>query len=543
VIINKKRLSDLPEKPGIYIFKNRKHEAIYVGKAKNIKKRVRTYFYKSKDSRRNIDFLMQEADDLDFISTKTEEDALLLENRTIKNKQPKYNILLKDDKTYASLRLEINKLYPRISIARKCDDKESIYLGPFKSSQSLYETKRLIQKLFGVRDCTDAKFNRHKDRACIFKNIGLCLGPCDETGLEKDYVTNIDFVVDIFKGKVAKLKQQIKSKMELMAKEERFEEAAFYRDQFETLKNNPVFDTKSLQKVSNLDVVGFASSKNRVQIIILFIRGGYIIDKADLFFTSKTKQLEIEIYQLISQFYSKQISTPDGILLSNEFQYLTELKEDLLAIGLKKINIQIPKKGKKNKLIELAKNNAEDHIKNNIKSEKETNLTLSNLKNIMSLHRVPKRIECFDISNTQGTNPVGSMVTFINGKPQKSFYRKFKVKSKGPNDYTMMEEVVSRRLKRIGQNGWEKPDLILIDGGKGHLNRISKILNSDINIASIAKPRKNEKTDKIYLPNQKKPADFKDNIEEFGILVRARDEAHRFAITFHKSKRNKEMFS
>ena len=161
----------------------------------------------------------------------------------------------------------------------------------------------------------------------------------------------------------------------------------------------------------------------------------------------------------------------------------------------------------------------------------------------MRLYRVPKRIECFDISNTQGTNPVGSMVTFINGKPQKSFYRKFKVKSKGPNDYTMMEEVVSRRLKRIGQNGWEKPDLILIDGGKGHLNRISKILNSDINIASIAKPRKNEKTDKIYLPNQKKPADFKNNIEEFGILVRARDEAHRFAITFHKSKRNKEMFS
>ena len=169
--------------------------------------------------------------------------------------------------------------------------------------------------------------------------------------------------------------------MELMAKEERFEEAAFYRDQFETLKNNPVFDTKSLQKVSNLDVVGFASSKNRVQIIILFIRGGYIIDKADLFFTSKTKQLEIEIYQLISQFYSKQISTPDGILLSNEFQYLTELKEDLLAIGLKKINIQIPKKGKKNKLIELAKNNAEDHIKNNIKSEKETNLTLTKIYN------------------------------------------------------------------------------------------------------------------------------------------------------------------
>ena len=150
-------------------------------------------------------------------------------------------------------------------------------------------------------------------------------------------------------------------------------------------------------------MVGFASSKNRVQIIILFIRGGYIIDKADLFFTSKTKQLEIEIYQLISQFYSKQISTPDGILLSNEFQYLTELKEDLLAIGLKKINIQIPKKGKKNKLIELAKNNAEDHIKNNIKSEKETNLTLSNLKNIMRLYRVPKRIECFDISNTQGS--------------------------------------------------------------------------------------------------------------------------------------------
>ncbi len=543
MIIDKKQLSDLPENPGIYIFKNQDNKPIYIGKAKNIKKRVKSYFYSSKNLRGKIDFLMEEANSLDFISTQTEADALILENKAIKNKQPKYNVLLKDDKTYASLKLEINKLYPRISISRKCDDQESIYLGPFKSSNALYKTKRLIQKMFGIRDCSDNKFNRHRIRACIFKNIGLCLGPCDENGLEKKYKDNMDSVVNIFNGKLNKLGSKIKKNMESMATQERFEEAAFYRDQLEILNTTNLFDNQILKKIGNLDVVGFKTQNNKVQIIILFLRGGYIIDKADLYFTSKTKQLQMEIYQIISQFYSKQISIPNTVLVSDKFIYLTELKEDLLEISSRKIKVEAPKKGKKNMLIELATQNADDYIKKNIKSEKDTSSLLEGLKRIMNLDRIPRRIECFDISNIQGKNSVGSMVTFINGKSEKNLYRKFKIKTRGPNDYAMMEEVVSRRLKRIGESGWEKPDLLLIDGGKGHLNKIHKIVDSDINIASIAKSKNKQERDKIYLPNKKLPVDFNSNQDELNILIKARDEAHRFAIGFHKSKRSKAMFS
>ena len=190
----------------------------------------------------------------------------------------------------------------------------------------------------------------------------------------------------------------------------------------------------------------------------------------------------------------------------------------------------------------MAFQNAKNYIKSNIKSEKEIDFDLENIKKILGLDNTPRRIECFDISNTQGSNPVGSMVTFINGRPNKSLYKRFKVQTQGPNDYAMMEEVVSRRLKRVGQTGWEKPDLILIDGGKGHLNKIYRILNSDIGIASIAKPSKSAKIDRIYLPHKKASIDFSGNLEELKILINARDEAHRFAITFHKLKRKEAMF-
>ena len=540
--LNKDKIPTLPDEPGIYIFKNKENQTLYVGKAKSLKKRIKSYFSKSKDSRTNINFLMQEAESLDFISTKTEEDALVFENKTIKAKQPKYNILLKDDKTYASLRIEIKKNYPRISIVRKCDDRDSIYLGPFKSSDKLHKTKRLFQKIFGVRDCTNNKFQRHRKRACIYKDMGICLGPCEDNSLNKLYSKNISLIKDIFKGKVGELKKQVKEKMNLMAKNENFEEAAFYRDELDLLNNNHFFSSVSVEKLKNTDLIGFYVLKNKIQIIILFFRGGYVIDKADLYIESKTNQINIEIYQLISQFYSKKTSAPKKILLPSTFPYIEELKKDLFSFSFSNTKIEVAKKGNNLKLIDLATINAENQIKNNIKEENEINLKLNKIKQIMHLRDIPKRIECFDISNTQGTNPVASMVTFIDGKPYKSLYKKFKIQTKGPNDYAMMEEAVSRRLNRIGEPGWEKPDLILIDGGKGHLNKILKLAKGRLNFASIAKPTKSEQIDKIYLPNKKKPANFNKYLDELSILINARDEAHRFAITFHKYKRKESMF-
>ena len=253
------------------------------------------------------------------------------------------------------------------------------------------------------------------------------------------------------------------------------------------------------------------------------------------------QNIQFEQYQMLKQFYSLKSSVPKRIVIDNKFEYFDDLKVDLKNLELFDTKFEKISKGRKLDLIKLAKKNAEISLENNIQNEKRLAHILQKLKENLSLSSLPKRIECFDISNTQGTNPVASMVVFSNCEPDKSKYRKFKIICKGPNDYEMMKEAIQRRLKRIDQEGWEKPDLILIDGGKGHLNKISSLIPKSIDVASIAKPLKKENIDKIYLPNQKDSVQFNKDIEPLNILINLRNEAHRFAITFHKSRRSKEM--
>ena len=484
---------------------------------------------------------MKEAYYLDFTSTNNEEEAIMLENKTIKIKQPKYNILLKDDKTYSSLRVDLKGKFPRISSSRKCDDPNSIYLGPFRSSEGLRKTKKLFQKIFGIRDCSENKFKMHSRRACVYKSINMCLGPCDEESLSVKYNKNISSIKSIFRGKIGKLKKELEDKMKKMAINEQFEEASFFRDELSFLANSYYFNSTNSQDLINTDVIGSYILDKKIQIVILFFRGGYIIDKANLYSEAKSKDIRYDVGQLVSQFYSKKTSIPKKIILSNDFPYVDELKKELtdFTFNAQKVHIQIKKNA--NQLLKLASENAEGYIVQNIKEEEEVRLLLNQIKTSLKLRKLPNRIECYDISNTQGTNPVASMVTFINGAPDKAKYRKFKITTKGPNDYAMMSEAVSRRLKRIDDKDWGKPDLILIDGGKGHLNKISKLDLKDIDIASIAKPRKDEKIDKIYTVHSRKPSDFLYKTKALNILINARNEAHRFAIKFHRDRRNKSM--
>ena len=325
------------------------------------------------------------------------------------------------------------------------------------------------------------------------------------------------------------------------AKKEMFEQATFLRDELERLSTNYYYEYRNSESLKNTDVIGVITKDQLIQISILFFRGGYIIDKADLFAESKTQNIQFEQYQMLKQFYSLKSSVPKRIVIDNNFEYFDDLKVDLKNLELFDTKFEKISKGRKLDLIKLAKKNAEISLENNIQNEKRLAHILQKLKENLSLSSLPKRIECFDISNTQGTNPVASMVVFSNCEPDKSKYRKFKINCKGPNDYEMMKEAIQRRLKRIDQDGWEKPDLILIDGGKGHLNKISSLIPKSINVASIAKPLKKENIDKIYLPNQKDSVQFNKDIEPLNILINLRNEAHRFAITFHKSRRSKEM--
>ena len=369
----------------------------------------------------------------------------------------------------------------------------------------------------------------------------MCLGPCDDANLKDTYSQNISSIKTIFKGKIGKLKKELEEKMNQMAKHEQFEEASFYRDELSFLSNNYYFNSTPKEELANTDVIGFYILDKKIQIVILFFRGGYIIDKANLYIEAKSKNIDLDIYQLVSQFYSKKTSIPEKIILAQDFPCILELKKDLKDFTFSKNKINVSIKKSSNHLIKLANDNAEGYIVQNIKEEEEVKLSLNKIKLALNLKKLPNKIECFDISNTQGTNPVASMVTFVNGVPDKSQYKKFKINTKGPNDYAMMLEAVDRRLKRINDKGWEPPDLILLDGGKGHLNKIAKLDLNNIDIASIAKPRKNEKNDKIYTINQSKPADFSGNIKALNILINARNEAHRFALTFHRDRRKKAM--
>ena len=323
--INQLDTKNLPLEPGVYIFKSANDESLYIGKAKNLRSRVRSYFSKSKDKRLNVSFLMLEAVDLDFITTRNEEEALLLENKLIKLRQPKYNVLLKDDKNYSSIRVELNEEYPRISIVRKCSDKDSIYLGPFKSSDSVRKTKRFFQKTFGLRDCTNIKFNMHRSRACLYKDIGMCLGPCDDNGIKQEYDENVEKINNIFKGKIGELKKNIEKKMNELAEKEMFEQASFLRDELEIFNNNNYFDAVSAENLKNTDIIGIHTASNLIQIAILFFRGGFIIDKADLFFYSKTRNIKLESYEIIKQFYSLRSSVSKKIFLPKDFDFQKEL--------------------------------------------------------------------------------------------------------------------------------------------------------------------------------------------------------------------------
>ena len=331
--------------------------------------------------------------------------------------------------------------------------------------------------------------------------------------------------------------------MNELAEKEMFEQASFLRDELEIFNNNNYFDAVSAENLKNTDIIGIHTANNLIQIAILFFRGGFIIDKADLFFHSKTKNIKLESYEIIKQFYSLKSSVPKKIFLPKDFDFQKELSSDLKSLGIKELKIELIQKGKKLKLIELAEKNAKMQFEANFDEDQQLDKNLKNLKKVLSLKQLPLRIECFDISNTQGTNAVASMVTFKSCKPDKASYRKFNIKTNGPDDYGMMKEAISRRINRIGQNGWERPDLILLDGGKGHLNKIKKLIPENIGLASIAKPTRNEKIDKIYLPDVKSAINFDKLSDELNILINLRNEAHRFAINFHKSKRGKEMIS
>ena len=541
----------VPSQPGCYLYYDKEGEIIYVGKAKNLKRRVYSYFHKQHDSvKTNV--LVSQIERLEYIITDSEVEALILESHLIKKHKPRYNILLKDDKKYPYF-LITDEDFPRIQVVRKKNlnpDKGRFY-GPYTDVGAMYATLDFLKRLFPLKQCKTPKFS---NRPCLYYHIGKCLAPCQGKVTPEEYQKLIHQVELFLSGKQTELLKQIQIQMQKYAEAEQFEKAAKMRDSYLDLqktleRQKVVYENTKL----NEDIIALLYEDGILAIVIMMIREGRLIDKKDFAYfvdnIDKTEYFET----FFREYYTNlKLEYPDKII-SRDLEDIgeKELYQDWLkVISGKKITINYGRgRGKYGELYELALKNAANllenaRLKKMAQIRDDFNEVGSYLAEKLHLANFPNRIECYDISHIQGTNTVASMVVFQNGLPKKSAYRKFKVKTTEgkPDDFLSMKEVLSRRLSRLGEPKWEKPDLIIIDGGKGQLSSVMQIVEGmgikvgkdGIDFVSLAK-----REEEVFLPHQSKSILLPRNSNALYLIQRIRDEAHRFAITFHRDLRSK----
>lgn len=543
----KESLKLLPSLPGCYIYYNSDNEIIYVGKAKILKRRVKSYFNRKHHDSVKVNILVSQIDHLEYIITNTEVEALILESHLIKKHKPRYNILLKDDKKYPYF-LITDEDFPRIQIVRKrnINPEKGKYYGPYTNIRAMHSTLDFLKKIFPLRQCKTPKF---KNRPCLYYHIGKCLAPCQNMVTSKEYKEIVQQAELFLSGKQTELMKQLMEQIQKYSDTEQFEKAARLRDSYFDLqktleKQKVVYENTKL----NEDIISLQHEDGILAIVIMMIREGRLIDKKD--FTYEVEEEDkTEFFETFFKEYYNTLSLefPDRIV-SNELEAVGNkalYEEWLEIISGKKVKISYGKSVQGKELQSLADKNAQV-ILDNAKLSKmskirdDFNQIGSYLKEKLKLNNFPYRMECYDISHIQGTNTVASMVTFINGLSKKSKYRKFKVKSTEgkPDDFLSMKEVLTRRLSRLGEKGWDKPDLIIIDGGKGQLSSVMQIVEemgiTGIDFVSLAK-----RQEEVFLPHCSKSILLPRESSALFLIQRIRDEAHRFAITYHRNLRSK----
>lgn len=544
----KQTLKLLPSLPGCYIYYNAEGEVIYVGKAKILKRRVMSYFNRKHDSVK-VNILVSQIDRMEYIITNTEVEALILESHLIKKYKPKYNILLKDDKKYPYF-LITDEDFPRITIVRKknLNPEKGHYYGPYTDIRAMHATLDFLKKIFPLKQCKNPKF---KDRPCLYYHIGRCMAPCQNKVSSEEYKNIVKQAELFLSGKQSELMKQLKEQMQKYSDSLQFEKAAKLRDSYNDLaktleKQKVVYENTKL----NEDVISFLADEGIFAIVILMIREGRLIDKKDFIYDVEEEDRTEFFATFFKEYYSTlKLDYPDRIV-SNELEAVGEksLYEEWLEIlAQKKVKISYGKSAQGKELQMLADKNAKV-VLDNAKIKKmasiydDFNEIGSYLAEKLQLKNFPHRMECYDISHIQGTNTVASMVVFENGLKKGSEYRKFKLKSTEgkPDDFLSMKEVLTRRLSRLGEPKWEKPDLMIIDGGKGQLSSVMQIIEelgvNDIDVVSLAK-----KHEEVFLPKQSDPVILPRNSSALFLFQRIRDEAHRFAITYHRKLRSKSM--
>lgn len=550
----KEEVGAFPTQSGVYLMKSQQSKIIYVGKAKNLRSRVKSYLQDSKDHSAKTVALIHNIFSIEYILTKTEVEAFLLEASLIKKHRPKYNIRLKDDKAYPYIKLSWSDDYPRLYLSRKVQKDGADYYGPYTSGGAVFGTIRFLNRIFKIRDCTDHVF-KTRVRPCMTYQIGRCTAPCVKLINQEDYRSDVEGARDFLKGKSKKLIKDIEKKMLSAADEEKFEVAARMRDALFSIKN--ILERQTVINEANesdQDVVSYFGDQHGVLIEMIHVRSGRVIGNRSHFISTIDPQSPDEdprewLVSFLNQYYEDNI-IPDEILTPIDLGM--DLNKLLQAV-LKERNdrttlVRFPTDRKSASLLDMAHQNAEAHFKKQISKDLEKQQGLLEIQKKLHLEKIPQRIECFDISHFQGAETVASQVVFEEGRPNKDQYRRYIIKTvEGVDDFKSMYEVLQRRFKH---EEYERPDLIVVDGGKGQLSQAVKILSElkieDIAVVGLAKARTQadyqsteveETEERFFIPGRSNPVTFKRNSEAFQILTGLRDEAHRFAITFHRKRR------
>ena len=546
------KLENLPTSPGVYLMKNDQGEIIYVGKAINLRNRVRSYFRELKPDQAKTKALVKHIADLEYIIADNELEALVLECNLIKKYRPKYNINLKDDKTYPFLKIT-NEDYPQVLVTRRVLKDGARYYGPYPSVNELRNSLELIRKIFPFRSCKQKVFTN--DRPCLNAHIQMCYAPCIGRISKEEYNEMIEQVALFFEGRQDGLVKRLQKEMEVAAENLEFEQAARLRDQLQAVEQIMTQQKAVLGEEDDQDVIAMARGINQCCVQIFFVRGGKIIGRENYFLrgTDDSSRGEV-IASFMKQFYLTSQFIPRNILLETELEEQAVLEQWLTEKRESRVYLKVPKRGQAKELVDLVGRNASEALarqeQEETHQEQRTTGALEKLQDALGLDVLPRRMECYDISNTQGAESVASMVVFVDGKPKKDQYRRFKIKTvEGANDYASLREVLMRRFKHglteqaEGENNQGKfstfPDVIMMDGGRGQVNvalEVLKELQLDIPVCGMVKDNRH-RTRGLYYNNVEIPMD--DHGEPFLLITRMQDEAHRFAITYHRSLRGK----
>jgi excinuclease ABC subunit C len=553
----KEQVSSIPAKPGVYLMKDEKGKVIYVGKAVNLRNRVRSYFHASADHSPKTHYLRQDIADLDFIVTASELEALILECNLIKKYQPRYNVRLKDDKRYPYIKITWQEPYPRIYTVRRMQNDGAKYYGPFTATWAVSQTLDLLRKIFPYLTCKREITGQDK-RACLYYHIGRCPGPCIGVVSQEEYRALVSQICRFLEGKSEEIIEDLRAQMTAASERLEFERAAALRDQIEALER--VIERQRIvsSALADEDVIAFARQDGDACVQVFFIRRGKLIGR-EYFVLEGTADEDTRqiITSFVKQFYDKAAYVPSEILLQSDVDEAMIIQSWLRSKRGTKVTLKVPQRGQKKELVQMAAENAAEtlaHLRAQwLLDEGKSVEALAELQEHLELAQPPARIECYDISNIQGQAATGSMVVFVKGVPRKSDYRRFKIRTiEGTDDYAMMQEVLRRRFRRAARETREKrelvkdeawtmlPDLVVVDGGKGQLNAALEVLDEydlreAVPVVGLAKER-----EEIFVPDRSEPILLPRGSQGLFLVQRIRDEAHRFALQYHRRLREKK---